>query len=650
MANGSVDSLVYTNDKCVGCNKCISVCPVLTANHAVIENGENRIVVDGKQCVSCGACFDACAHEARSFNDDTERFFEDLKRGEKISLLLAPAFLANYPNEYGRVLGGLKQLGVNRIISISFGADICTWGYIKYITEHNFTGGISQPCPAIVGYIEKYLPELIPSLMPIHSPMMCGAVYVKKYMKVPDKLAFISPCIAKKNEIDDPNCGGYVSYNVTFDHLMDYVRKNNISGPSINDEIEYGLGSIYPMPGGLKENVYWFCGEEMFIRQIEGERHAYEFLEDYKTRVLGKKELPFMVDALNCAKGCIYGTGVEEVKTHGDDILYEIQKIKEASKKNGRTNAWSRNLTPKQRLAKFYKQFRDLDINDFIRHYTDKSGGLTIKQPNTSVLNDIFNEMEKNTEAQRRIDCSACGYRTCRDMATAIYNDCNFKDNCIQYVKGKVEKENEVVKQMVEETEHAHEEVNEKNEMISRLVAGVHDDFISLDTSVNDMANGNSSNAKESNRISTSVAEVVTFCDQLRGELSKIQDLLVKLEENNAEITNVAEETNLLALNASIEAARAGESGRGFAIIAENIKKLADLSKDTASDSDSNKEQIQGAIAELLTNAEKIIEIIDTVNERITNLAASTEEIAASADSVRSVSADIKEKLEELNS
>ena len=88
------DSLVFTNDNCVGCNKCISVCPVLTANHAVIENGENRIVVDGKQCVACGACFDACAHEARSFNDDTERFFEDLKKGEKISLLLAPAFLA----------------------------------------------------------------------------------------------------------------------------------------------------------------------------------------------------------------------------------------------------------------------------------------------------------------------------------------------------------------------------------------------------------------------------------------------------------------------------------------------------------------------------------------------------------------------------
>ena len=649
MAIQTFDSLVYTNDKCVGCNKCISVCPVLTANHAVIRDGENKIVVDGKQCVSCGACFDACAHEARSFNDDTERFFEDLKKGEKISLLLAPAFLANYPKQYGSVLGGLKQLGVNRIISISFGADITTWGYIKYITEHNFLGGISQPCPAIVGYIEKYIPELIPTLVPIHSPMMCGAVYVKKYMKVPDKLAFISPCIAKKNEIDDPNCGGYISYNVTFDHLMNYVREHNISGPSATDEIEYGLGSIYPMPGGLKENVYWFCGEDMFIRQIEGEKHAYEFLEDYKTRVIGKKELPFMVDALNCAKGCIYGTGVEEEKTHNDDILYEIQKIKEASKKNSKSSAWGRNLTPKQRLARFNKQFKDLDINDFIRRYTDKSDGLSVHKPSVVELHEIYTEMEKHTAVQQNINCSACGYNTCADMATAIYNDCNYKENCIQYIKGEVEKDNEVARQMADEMEAKNIEIQEKNDMIAELVAGVHEDFDSLNASINGMVSGNSNNAAESTGISTSMADVVSFCGQLKSALTKIQDLLVKLEENNSEITNVAEETNLLALNASIEAARAGESGRGFAIIAENIKKLADLSKDTASDSDSNKEQIQGAIAELLSDAEKLIEVIDSVNERVTNLAASTEEIAASADTVKAVSSGLKQKLESLN-
>lgn len=649
MANQTFDSLVFTNDNCVGCNRCISACPTLTANHAVIENGENKITVDGSKCVACGACFDACAHDARSFHDDTERFFEDLAHGEKISLLLAPAFLANYPDEYATVLGGLKQLGVNRIISVSFGADITTWGYINYITKHNFTGGISQPCPAIVGYIEKYIPELIPSLVPIHSPMMCAAIYVKKYMKVPDKLAFISPCIAKKNEIDDPNCGGYVSYNVTFAHLMEYVREHNISGPSIKDEIEYGLGSIYPMPGGLKENVYWFCGEDIFIRQIEGEKHAYEFLEDYKTRVLRKKELPFMVDALNCAKGCIYGTGIEETKNTTDDTLYELQKIKEASKRDGRRNAWSRNLTPKQRLDRFNKQFHELDINDFIRHYTDKSQGMEIKEPPAQELEAIYGDMEKETEKQRAVNCSACGYNSCYEMATAIYNECNHKDNCIQYVKGIVERESEEAKRLAEEMQERNEEIRRKNENIEVMVANVNNDFDTLDMSIHDMAAGNTSNAEESSGIAAAMLDVIRFCDQLKAALNAIQGLLGKLEANNSEITNVAEETNLLALNASIEAARAGESGRGFSIIAENIKKLADLSKDTASDSDVNKDQIRDAIADLLTDAEKLIEIIDSVNLRVSNLAASTEEIAASADMVQTATTDIKQKLESLN-
>lgn len=157
-------SLVYTNDNCIGCNKCISACSCLGANYQSEQNGKNRIEVDGSKCVACGACFDVCKHRAREFRDDTERFFEDLKKGEQISILLAPAFLANYKDEYESVLGGLKQAGVNRIVSISFGADITTWGYINYIQKNNYLGGISQPCPAVVGYIERYIPELLPKL------------------------------------------------------------------------------------------------------------------------------------------------------------------------------------------------------------------------------------------------------------------------------------------------------------------------------------------------------------------------------------------------------------------------------------------------------------------------------------------------------
>ena len=118
--------LVRTNDKCIGCNKCIKACSSMGANVAVEKGRGNVIDVDPERCIACGACLDACKHGAREYTDDVEKFFDDLKKGVKISVLIAPAFLANYPGEYEKYLGMLKKLGVNRFISVSFGADICT--------------------------------------------------------------------------------------------------------------------------------------------------------------------------------------------------------------------------------------------------------------------------------------------------------------------------------------------------------------------------------------------------------------------------------------------------------------------------------------------------------------------------------------------
>ena len=100
----------------------------------------------------------------------------------------------------------------------------------------------------MVNYIENYRPELIKYLMPVHSPMMCAAIYAKKYMGITDRLAFISPCIAKKNEIEDPNTNGFVSYNVTFDGLMRYVRRHKVSDAAgAGRETPHGLGAVYPI-------------------------------------------------------------------------------------------------------------------------------------------------------------------------------------------------------------------------------------------------------------------------------------------------------------------------------------------------------------------------------------------------------------------
>lgn len=640
--------LVYTTDDCIGCNKCIRVCSCIGACISTSENGHDRITVDPTKCIACGACIDACEHNARQFNDDTERFFADLKKGEKISILLAPAFQANYPGEYERVLGGLKKLGVNRIISISFGADITTWGYLNYVQQNNFTGGISQPCPAVVGYIEKYAPQLIPKLFPVQSPMMCGAIYVRKEMGVTDKLAFISPCIAKKAEIDDPNNKGIISYNVTFDHLMKYIRENKINGDLAKDEIEYGLGSIYPTPGGLKENVYWFLGKDVYIRQIEGERHVYDYLDKHKDEIIKGTNKAFMIDALNCGMGCLYGTAVEEKKSETDEALYNISQIEEKCTKNDKLSAWSRKLTPAQRLKKLNKQFAKLNLNDYLRSYTDRSKECSYKQPSQSELEDIYNDMLKTTPESRKINCECCGYKTCSDMATAIYNGFNKKENCIHFIKTEVEIEKEKALEMADAVRAEKEAMLNQHEMIEETIDKANVLFDGLYESVGEMVAGNEANAKGSTEITTDMQNVSDFCQSLDLALQEISTLISELSANNEEVVSIASQTNLLALNASIEAARAGEAGRGFAVVADEINKLAQDSKTTATKSNSSQEKVLDSIGKIRQETKDLLNVVNQVNDRVTLLAASTEEIAASSNNVTNTADEVKAILDVL--
>lgn len=624
-------SLIYTNEKCVGCNRCISVCPVITANISTMQNGIQRIDVNPAQCIGCGSCFDACEHDARSYEDDTERFFADLQRGEPISILIAPAFGANYPKEYGSVLGGLKKLGANRLINVAAGADITTWAYIQYITKHHFEGGISQPCPAVVGYIEKYIPELIPKLFPVHSPMMCAAIYAKKYMHISDKLAFISPCIAKKNEIEDPNTNGYVHYNVTFRHLMDYMQKNHLFGPDASDEVEYQMGALYPMPGGLKENVYWFCGEDLFIRQIEGEKHVYDFLEQYKKRVSEHKELPFMVDALNCAQGCLYGTAVNPAKTESDDTYFVANKLRANlhRKKNG---------SPKRRLRRLNRRFSKLKLDDFIRTYTDRSKGTAIHMPSNQEFAQIFLSMDKRTPAEQCINCGACGYESCRAMAIAIYNKCNVPENCIQYEKKKVEAESQKILALSDLAK-------KKNEQIASFVAN---DFDKLDISISEVAQGNGQTAEETCLIQSTMENIRDFCNEMADSFSSIENLLAELENNNTNISKISKQTSLLSLNASVEASRAGDAGRGFSVVASEMKALSASCEEAAADSLSNKEEISVAISDLLKRATQLKELVNSVSDNMSDLAARTEEINAAADTVNEISKNVRAAIESL--
>lgn len=645
MEIGKLNSgLVYTNDDCIGCNHCISACPVFEANYSLERDGRDLIYVNGDACVHCGACIDACHHHARSYRDDTEQFFADLDKGEAISLLVAPAFIANYPREYAKVLGYLKSRGVNHIISVSFGADITTWGYLNYITKYNFTGGISQPCPAIVDYIEKYIPDLVPKMVPIHSPMMCAAIYARKYMKITDKLAFISPCIAKKSEIMRPDNRQYVSYNVTFDHLMERLKGINLSSYDAVDELEYGLGSVYPQPGGLKENVEHFLGKDVMIRQIEGEAHAYHFLKNYAERVKSGKPLPFMVDALNCANGCLHGTGAEPETVESDDVLFEINhqrnKVKESKrdKKKEKKNPWAKQISYEKRLANFNEQFAELKLEDFMCRYQADVKSVSVSEQQ---IEAGFEDMKKDTPQKRMIDCGTCGYDSCREMAEAVALGLNRKENCMYYEKTALQEEQ---KRMQEMTVQMKEEHKKKE----ALYAEIMNDFQQIRNSMGELSIGNQTSAEDATKMAQAVGGMSAFTEMLRDSMKQVIDAVQGYDTMNEDIIKISNQTGMLALNAGIEAARSGEAGKGFAVIANRVRDLSEQTKEAVATGKEQSAILLPAIQKLEEGTTAFVKNIESINEGTSALAASSEEIAAQTEVVDEVVNHMAERMKEV--
>lgn len=428
------NGIIFTNTNCHGCNKCVNTCVSTGANISIRKNDSSRIEVSDK-CISCGVCLDHCSHNARSYNDDTTKFLNDLRAGEAISLIVSPAFYIIYKEKAFQILGYLKELGVKNIYDSGFGGEISMWVTAKYIRQSKETGinrekFLSNTCSAFINYCENLAPELIDYLIPVHSPEMCTAIYARKYLKDNSKLAFLGSCISSKQQFENYKDYINISYNVTFLHLLNTI--SSVDTESYKAEFDLktvSIGGLYTISGGYTDCLSKLLPGDGIVTHYESINKQHNRLLADAPQMVKANTHPMLANINGCNFGCFSGAGVQRDTIDLNLIYGGVKAIKErAAIETPMENGPETNF----KLFQMYFEERNVNPEDFYCQFTSRYKQIpAIPQ---TVREEIFTLLHKDTKAKQHLDCNSCGYASCNEFVEAVANGYTKIENCIQYM------------------------------------------------------------------------------------------------------------------------------------------------------------------------------------------------------------------------
>ncbi len=379
---------------CRNCLRCVRVCPTKAMSYI---NHQPTIIEE--ECILCGECYKVCHHSAKKIISNLNIVKEWLAQGEKVIVSVAPSFVTVWPN-FKWLKKQLIDKGFYDVEETINGAIKVSQEYNKLIAEKKMRNIISTCCPSVVSLVEKEYGDLVDCLAPVVSPMIAHGMDIKKRHK-DAKVVFISPCIAKEKEANDPRFNNAVDATLNVEEVVKWIGVDpDIEGDW--DEVSYPIARLYPTPSGILKTL---CDDDRYKRvNVEGVKRIKDCLEAIRSGMLEG----YFIEMSACDGSCINGPLLSHFKHNewlGQSLIRDnVEKAKPIMNMGNEDDLY----------AKWEKQ----DI--YHPHYSD------------SQIQDVLNMMGKNVKS-KEFNCGACGYETCRDKAIAVLDGKADPNLCLPY-------------------------------------------------------------------------------------------------------------------------------------------------------------------------------------------------------------------------
>jgi signal transduction histidine kinase/Pyruvate/2-oxoacid:ferredoxin oxidoreductase delta subunit len=409
--NASPVPLVSTiSERCRVCYQCVRECPA-----KAIRIADLKAQVLAERCIGCGVCFKVCTQSAKRVVSAIEDVELLLAGPDPVAAIVAPSFPAEFIDmDYQAVVGTLRALGFSSVHEVAFGAELVALEYRRFVARDTERVWIATTCPAVVGYVERYFPDLTSSLAPIVSPMIATARLLRQQHGPDLKIVFVGPCIAKKRETAEMN--GELDEALTFAELRLMIAVHDVDPHAVEgfefDPPHSRGGGLFPISGGMLQVAG--IQEDLVTGHVMVAEGPAEFAQAIKEAESGVMDAR-LLEVLFC-RGCTMGPGMSSDLPHFG--------------RRARVSQYVRRRMAASDQAAWQERIRSFSSVNLSRDYTPRD--LRLPVPSPAQLQRLLGELGK-PDPTDELNCGACGYSSCRELASAIYRGLAEREMCLPH-------------------------------------------------------------------------------------------------------------------------------------------------------------------------------------------------------------------------